>query len=67
FVGAGHYSVDQRIDQLADQYRTAGFTLGLESLTQRSAFSTFAGLNWHILFKPSSNPQLMTLTFGLLF
>jgi hypothetical protein len=67
FLGAGWYRVNKQIDQSVEDRETRGVNIGIEFLHNRPAFDTFYALNWHLLLEPGSNPQLLTLTFGLLF
>jgi hypothetical protein len=67
FLGAGRYRVDRQIDQTVEDRETGGVNAGFEFLNDRPSFDTFFTLNWHLLFEPGSNSQLLTLTFGFLF
>jgi hypothetical protein len=67
FLGLGMYRIDKQIDRTVEKYDTRGLNAGAEFLNLRRSARTFFDLNWHLLFKPGSNPQILTMTFGILF
>ncbi len=66
FLGAGQYHLNQQINEKKDNLYTFGMNLGVEYVKKHTLLSTVFGLNWHLLFRPSSNPQVLMLSFGLL-
>ena len=66
FLGGGQYHLNQQINEKKDHLYTFGINLGVEYIKKHARLSTAFGLGWHLLFRPSSNPQVLMLSFGLL-
>lgn len=65
-LGGGYYKLDQQFDLRRDKLTTAGFNLGLSHIMTHRKFSGKLEFRWHLLFKPSDNPQILTITYGIL-
>jgi hypothetical protein len=65
-AGIGWYKLDQRFGDNTAKLGTAGFNVGI--LTQQTGFlnRTVFDIRWHLLFNPSPNPQVFTITLGFL-
>lgn len=66
-AGIGPYDLTQEFDQDREALRTTGVNLGFSNWTVGSAWRGIFEVRWHLLFEPSENPQMLTLTFGWLF
>ena len=65
-AGIGWYRLDQKFGNNSAKLGTPGLNIGV--LTQQSGFlnrMTF-DIRWHLLFNPSPNPQVFTITLGFL-
>lgn len=64
--GIGIYNLNQQFNLDVDKLTTLGMNIGIVqwSTTRRMKY-TFE-VKWHLLFKPSPTPQVLTLTFGFL-
>ncbi|MBN1780032.1 hypothetical protein JW948_02830 [bacterium] len=65
-VGAGYYALDRQLDRNIDNVDTPGINLGFISHTGGLKARTQFELRWHLLFEPGDNPQVLTMTFGIL-
>ncbi len=65
--GIGGYKLLQQYDNDKDDLNTLGINLGLISWTFRNRWTGLFDVRWHLLFEPSNNPQVLTLSFGILF
>ena len=65
--GIGYYQLAQQFDDDKDNLNTMGINLGLISWTLRNRWTSLFDVRWHLLFEPSNNPQVLTLSFGVLF
>jgi len=65
--GIGYYQLAQQFDEDKDNLNTLGINLGLIGWTFRNRWTTLFDVRWHLLFKPNNNPQVLTLSFGILF
>lgn len=66
FAGLGNYRLDQQISENIQNRKTTGLHIGMEYLKAHASVDTFFELNWHLLFHPSSNPQVLLLSFGVI-
>ena len=65
-VGSGFYHLDRQIDREIDQVKTPGLSLGLVTHTALIKRATALRMTWHLLFRPDDQPQILTLTLGIL-
>ncbi len=65
-LGFGEYHLSQQFNKEKTVLVTPGFSLGLAAWKYRRRLSTVFELRWHLLFRPSNNPQVLTLTFGVM-
>lgn len=65
-VGSGYYHLDRQIDREIDRLKTPGFSLGLVTHTALINRATSLRMTWHLLFRPDDQPQILTLTLGIL-
>ena len=65
--GPGVYRLTQQFGGDEETYDTMGFSLGLVQWNYRRTWSSTFEVKWHFLFQPSDNPQVVTMTFGVLF
>jgi hypothetical protein len=65
-AGLGMYRLYQRFDTRKDVLNTLGFNLGLSQWMRPGRRGGFFEIRWHLLFEPSDNPQVLTLTYGIL-
>lgn len=65
-LGAGYYQLNQKFDNSHDKLNTYGFVLGISNNQLSRKVKTVFDLKWHLLFEPSPQPQLLTVTFGIL-
>jgi hypothetical protein len=65
-VGVGMYHLKQQFDQRKDTLNTLGLNIGISQWMKTRKVGGFFEVRWHLLFKPSDNPQVLTLTYGLL-
>jgi hypothetical protein len=65
-AGIGWYRLDQQFGDQTDRRGTPGFAIGV--LSQQSGFLNrmMIDIRWHLLFNPSPNPQVFTLTLDFL-
>lgn len=45
---------------------TPGLSLGISQWFYRKSWSSVLEIKWHLLFRPSDHPQVLTVTFGLM-
>lgn len=64
--GVGAYHLSQQFDANETIVNTAGFQLGLVDWRQHARWRSVVEIRWHLLFRPTSNPQVLTVTFGVL-
>jgi hypothetical protein len=65
-VGSGLYRLDRQIDQETDQVKTPGLSLAFVTHTVLFKYASAFRVTWHLLFRPSDQPQILTLTLGIL-
>ena len=65
-AGGGYYKLHQQFDQRIENYKTPGIGIGLLTCYHRRRLGTMLELRWHLLFEPKSNPQILTITYGIL-
>ena len=65
-MGVGRYHLSQKFDEKETALNTIGINLGLVNWMHRGRFSAVIDIRWHLLFKPSPNPQVATLTLGII-
>lgn len=65
--GPGFYRLIQQFGGDEETYETMGLSIGLVQWNYRRTWSNSFELKWHFLFEPSDNPQVLTITFGILF
>ena len=65
-LGFGEYHLSQQFSREETVLDTPGFNLGLSMWKHRRRLSTVFEVKWHLLFRPSNNPQILTLTFGII-
>jgi hypothetical protein len=66
-AGVGKYYLTQQISRGTEKIQTAGMNLGLSNWMIGPKWRGYFEVRWHLLFKPSENPQILTLTYGWLF
>ncbi len=65
-VGGGAFSLSQRFDREYTRTNTGGISLGLVNWTHHNRFSSVLEVKWILLFKPNPNPQIASITFGVM-
>jgi hypothetical protein len=65
--GVGYYHLVQQYDDDKDDLNTMGMNLGLVSWAFRNRWIGIFDVRWHLLFEPSNHPQVLILSFGILF
>ncbi|HHS12342.1 MAG TPA: porin family protein [bacterium] len=66
-AGAGVYRLDQALNEEGDTLNTPGINLGIVGWRYYRRWGTVLEIRWHFLFRPSSNPQVLTVSAGFLF
>lgn len=66
-AGLGYYHLSQLYDGNEDILNTTGFTLALVNWSFGPKWNSTLEIRWHLLFEPEENPQVLTITFGVLF
>jgi hypothetical protein len=66
YGGWGRYHFIQQIDAQRVDISTSGIRLGAEFHRTHRWCTTFTDLSWHMLFEPSENPQILTVSFGII-
>jgi hypothetical protein len=66
-AGPGYYQLNQEFDNDKVNLNTFGVNLGLISWTWKNKWISLFDLRWHLLFKPKNNPQVLTISFGIVF
>lgn len=66
-AGFGRYHLVQQFDFDREVVRTGGVNLGLSNWMIRPTWRGMFEVRWHLLFRPSENPQMLTLTLGWIF
>ncbi|MBN2340883.1 MAG: hypothetical protein JXR45_05305 [Deltaproteobacteria bacterium] len=64
-AGLGLYHLKQQFDNRKDTLDTLGLNIGLSQWMKMRKIGGFFEVRWHLLFKPSDSPQVLTLTYGL--
>jgi len=65
-TGLGLYKLHRQLDLDIDRVNTPGISLGFISNTFHRRFGGMFEIRWHLLFKPKDNPQILTVTYGIL-
>jgi hypothetical protein len=65
-AGIGGYSLDQRFGEKTARLRTSGINIGLSTRQSGMTNRMLIDIRWHLLFRPSPNPQVFTITLGFL-
>jgi hypothetical protein len=65
-AGIGGYSLDQRFGEKTARVQTPGFNVGVSTQQSGMANRMLVDIRWHLLFRPSPNPQVFTITLGIL-
>ena len=65
-AGLGRYHLYRRLDTEIDRLYTPGLCLGYVSHLSHLKRSSVIEVRWHLLFEPDDQPQILTLTFGIL-
>ena len=65
-AGVGRYRLSQRFENEEDDINTTGLCLGLVNWRHWARWSMVTEVRWHLLFEPGSNPQVLTVTLGIL-
>ena len=65
-LGLGHYSLFRQYEDDIDNLNTTGLNIGWISWSSHNKWNSTLEIRWHLLFKPSDKPQIVTITFGLL-
>ena len=65
-VGLGGYHLSRQIEADETIQDTMGLNLGLAHWQHWLRWSSVLEVRWHLLFRPGDNPQVLTLTFGVL-
>ncbi len=60
----GRYTLDQRLEGETNKVTTLGINLGILQLRHHGKWRSTLDVRWHLLFRPSPNPQMLTITFG---
>ena len=66
-AGLGRYHLSQQFNADETVTNTMGINLGLVDWKYRRGWNSSLEIRWHLLFHPSSNPQVLTVTFGVMF
>jgi hypothetical protein len=64
-AGVGRYHLTQRFGNEEDDLMTTGLCLGMVNWRHWTRWSMVTEIRWHLLFEPSSNPQILTVTLGI--
>jgi len=64
--GTGWYRLNRQLDRDIDENSTPGLSLGFVNNTVHRKHSSILELRWHLLFQPDDNPQVLTITYGIL-
>ncbi|MBN2103727.1 hypothetical protein JW835_06780 [bacterium] len=65
-LGMGGYKLNRQLDDDIDNVKTPGIGLGFINHTHHEKFRGIFEIKWHLLFKPEDNPQILTVTYGIL-
>jgi hypothetical protein len=65
-AGPGLYSLNRRFDFQKDHVDTPGLHIGYVNRSPHPKFGTVFDIRWHVLFEPNDNPQVLTMTFGII-
>ena len=65
-AGLGDYHLSQQFYEDETVLNTMGLNVGLAYWKHWRRWSSVFEVRWHLLFRPSDNPQVLTLTFGML-
>ncbi|MCK5146006.1 hypothetical protein KAR48_04575 [bacterium] len=65
-IGYGYYQHEQLFDKKLHTLNTGGLTLGMTNWNYHTFWATRFELRWHLLFEPSTRPQIVTATFGIM-
>jgi hypothetical protein len=66
-IGSGYYYLRQQINEDETINKTLGLCLGLTNRHQHKKWSSIFEIRWHLLFQPDPDPQVLTMTFGIIF
>lgn len=65
-AGMGWYKLNRQLDRDVDNVKTAGINLAFVRQSFRGKLGSVFEIRWHLLFQPDDNPQILTVTFGIL-
>jgi hypothetical protein len=65
-MGLGRYHLNRVLDESKDNLTTSGFCLGYITHFSHIKHSSVLEVRWHLLFEPDDQPQVLTMTFGVL-
>ncbi|NQT26732.1 hypothetical protein HQ585_15355 [candidate division KSB1 bacterium] len=65
-AGIGNYYLTQQFNHGKEEIQTTGMNLGISSWMTHRRWRGYFEARWHLLFKPSENPQVLTVTYGWL-
>jgi len=65
-AGVGQYHLMQQFESQEDNLNTTGICLGLVDWRHWTRFSMVTEIRWHLLFDPSPQPQILSITLGIL-
>jgi hypothetical protein len=65
-AGVGRYHLMQQFESQKDDLNTTGICLGLVDWRHWKRFSMVTEIRWHLLFDPSPQPQILSITLGIL-
>ena len=66
-VGTGHYTVIQEFNQGREEIQTQGVNLGISNWMAGRRLRSYFEVRWHLMFTSGEDPQVLTLTYGILF
>jgi len=64
--GLGRYHLSQQYEDDQDILSTTGLNIGWINWVYHNRWNSVLEIRWHLLFNPSTHPQVATITFGLL-
>ena len=65
-AGLGSYHLNRTLAYEVDRLTTPGLCLGFITHFSHMKRKSALEVRWHLLFKPDDQPQILTLTFGIL-
>jgi len=65
-MGFGQYNLDQCFGTEELSLKTAGMNIGIINHRHWRRVSGVFEIKWHLLFRPSSNPQCLVMTLGFM-